>query len=136
MVIKKIKPLGSSVVTTMKKYAVDEKVDGLITDTNKMAGAVREEQEVIAVGDYVRTVKPGDMVKVNPKAYAVKKFREDSVKNDIMHNEIVGYNIPTVEVDGHIYMMLQDRDIEYIIEEWEEETPASSIIQTQPNIIL
>ena len=43
---------------------------------------------------------------------------------------------PTVEVEGHTYMMLQDRDIEYIIEEWEEETPASSIIQTQPNIIL
>ena len=44
--------------------------------------------------------------------------------------------MPTVEFEGHTYMMLQDRDIEYIIEEWEEETPASSIIQTQPNIIL
>jgi len=131
----KIKPLFTSIVTTMEKYGIDE-VDSTIIDPSKVQGALKEIQKVVAVGSAVHEISEGDYVKINPKKYAVRKFREDSVKNDLMNNEIVGFNIPQVEMDGQTYLLLQVNDIEYVITEWREDQPDSGIIHQEPSIII
>jgi len=134
IVIKKIKPLFTSLVTTMERYSVDE-LDGSIIDPSKVQGQVKEFQRVVAVGPSIRDIKEGDLVKINPSRYAIRKFHENSVKADMMENQIVGYNIPQVEMEGQTYLLLQDRDIEFVIEDFEETSP-TEIIQSEPSIIL
>ena len=120
--IKKIKPLFTSIVTTMERYGVDE-FKGSLIDPTKRQGMLKELQKVIAVGSVVRDIEVGDLVKINPTRYAVRKYEENSVKKDLMENKIVGYNIPQIEIDGQTYLMLQNSDIEFVVTEYEEETP-------------
>lgn len=122
MNIKKITPRYTTVVTTMHKYAVDEVSDaGLVTDTNKLAGTIKEFQTVVSVGSSVRGIKEGDLVCINPEKYAVHKFRENSIKGDLMENQVTGYRFTIVELDHIPHLMLQDTDIMYVIDEWEED---------------
>lgn len=122
MIIKKIKPMFTAILTTMKKYAVDEVSNsGLITDTSKLAGTIKEFQTVVAVGDQVRGIKVGDLVCIDPSHYAVKKFQENSMKNDLMENQNVGYRFNVIELEGVPHLLLQNNDIVYVVEEWEED---------------
>lgn len=142
MIITKIKPMFTTVIVTQEKYSRDEVPSSVILDTKKMAGAVKEHQTVIAVGDSVRGVKVGDIVKVNPMRYAVwkdKRKNTNSVVNNLeeYHNEIVGFNIPTVELDGKEYMKLQENDIEYVVEDYRMEEVESPLIHpASPRVIL
>lgn len=138
MIIKKIKPLFTAVVTTMDRYTADDFDGKLVTNIHKDVGAVREHQTVIAVGDLVRNIAVGDIVKINPKRYEKRKYEEDSAKVDILGQKVVGYDIPIVEIDGKDRMFLQQQDIEYVVEEWEEEdkTPESPIIHPNNSIII
>ena len=71
MNIKKIKPLFTSVVTTMDKYTEAQLLAGSnIIDPSKTKQGVKEYQTVIAVGDSVRSIKEGDIVCINPSNYA------------------------------------------------------------------
>ena len=53
-----------------------------------------------------------------------------------LHNEIVGYNVPQIEIDGKDYLYLDIRDIKYIVQEFDDKeneeqtmiTPSKSII--------
>lgn len=132
--IKKIKPLFSQIVTTARKWAVDEVSDAGIIDTSKMAGTLKEFQTVVAVGDFVKNIKEGDLVCINPANYAVRKFKENSLKGDLMENTVDRYNFNMVDLDGVPHLLLTDRDIMYIIEEYEE-VADSGIIDATPNII-
>lgn len=107
----------SSVVTTKDKYDSDLTVGGIIS---RSAGAVKEYQHVVAVGPSVRGISVGDYVYIDPSRYAVRKYREDSVKGDIMTNDIVGYNIPEVTIDGNNCLILEDRDIRYVVNEYDD----------------
>jgi TPP-dependent pyruvate/acetoin dehydrogenase alpha subunit len=78
----------------------------------------------------------GDLVKINPARYAVRKYEENSVKKDLMENKIVGYNIPQIEIDGQTYLMLQNSDIEFVVTEYEEETPYSGLITEKKSLII
>lgn len=130
--LKKIKPLGSTVVVTSKKYDNDI-VDGtLIT---KVAGALKEFQTVIAVGPFVKYIKEGDLVRINPRRYAVKQFSEDSVKKDLMKNHTIGYDFPFEEVNGETVLLLQESDIDFVIDDFEE-TADSTIIQDKKKLIV
>lgn len=133
--IKKVKPLGQHLVVTMDKYGADEFV-GTLIDPKKAQGSIKEFQKVVAVSDYITKIKVGDLVCVNANAYAIKKFHENSVKNDLMENTIVGYNIPQIEIDGQIYMFLNERDIEYVIEEYTDEQPQELIIGADKHLII
>lgn len=132
--IKKIKPLGQHLVVTMDRYGADE-FAGTLIDPKKAQGSIKEFQKVIAVSDYISRIKAGDLVCVNANAYAVRKMQENSVRADLMENVIVGYNIPQVEIDGQVYMYLKESDIEYVIEEYTEETP-SEIIHEDKHLII
>lgn len=133
--IKKIKPLFTSIVTTMEHYGVDE-FKGSLIDPTKRQGMLKELQKVIAVGSAVRDIEVGDLVKINPARYAVRKYEENSVKKDLMENKIVGYNIPQIEIDGQTYLMLQNSDIEFVVTEYEEETPYSELITEKKSLII
>ena len=126
--IKKIKPLFTSLITTMDKYEQDTITDGGLIDTSKQQGALKEYQTVLAVGDSVRNIKVGDLVCVNPSRFAVKKHKDGSMRDGIItDNPVVTYNFDIVEMDGKQCLLLQDRDIDFIIEDFEEVTDTSLI---------
>lgn len=124
--IKKIKPLFTSIVTTMDKYTEDVTLESGLIDTTKQQGGVKEYQTVLAVGGSVRDIKVGDLVCINPMRYAVKKHQEGSLKDGVItDNPVIHYDFPVVEMNGKQCLFLQDRDIDFIIEDYEEITDLS-----------
>ena len=135
MNIKKIRPLNSQVVTTADQYDEAQTIgNSSIIDTHKMQGALKEYQKVIAVGPYVKNIKEGDLVMVDPRRYAKMKHQEGSLKDGIItDNPVIKYNIPMIELDHENYLLLQDIDISFVIEEYDEEDNAL-IVDTPPTI--
>lgn len=118
--VKKIKPMFTALITTMDKYGKDVKIGGLI-DIARQQGGLKEYQKVLAVGSSVRDIKVGDIVCVNPARFAVRKHQAGSLKDGVVtDNPVTTYNFDVVEMDGKQCLLLQDRDIDFIIEEWEE----------------
>lgn len=131
--IKKIKPMFTSLITTMDKYEKDVVIGNLI-DVSKREGSLKEYQKVLAVGSSVRDIKVGDLVCVNPTRFAVRKHQAGSLKDGVVtDNPVTTYNFDVVEMDGKQCLLLQDRDIDFIIEEWEEipDPTPSPIIQPE-----
>lgn len=136
--IKKIKPMFTALITSMDKYEQDITTGGLINVT-KMQGGLKEYQTVLAVGGSVRDIKVGDLVCINPTRFAVKKHREGSLKDGVItDNPVITYNFDIVEMDGKQCLLLQDRDIDFIIEEFEEvpDSAPSTIIQPEKKLIV
>lgn len=118
--IKKIKPMFNAIVTTMDKYEDDVTYSGIITK-NRTKGAIKEYQKVVAIGTSVRDIKEGDLVKINPSRYIVRKYPEGSMKDGVIsHNEEIGYQFNIIEIDGVEHLYLRDNDIDYVITEYEE----------------
>ena len=118
--VKKIKPMFTALITTMDKYEKDVKIGGLI-DTTRQQGGLKEYQKVLAVGSSVRDIKVDDIVCVNPARFAVRKHQAGSLKDGVVtDNPVTTYNFDVVEMDGKQCLLLQDRDIDFIIEEWED----------------
>lgn len=124
--IKKIKPMFTALVTTMNKYEEDAVNSSGIIEANKQQGGLKEYQEVLAVGDSVRGIKVGDLVCINPTRFGVKKHRDGSLKDGVItDNPIITYNFDVVVLDGKQCLLLQDRDIEFVVEEYEEIKPTA-----------
>lgn len=124
---KKIKPMFTALITTMDKYEQDVVSGSGIIDTTKQQGGLKEYQTVLAVGNSVRDIKVGDVVCVNPARFAVKKHQAGSLKDGVVtDNPVTTYNFDVVEMGGKKCLLLQDRDIDFIIEEFEEEVPQDS----------
>lgn len=137
--IKKIKPMFTALITTMDKYEQDVITDGGLIDTTKQEGSLKEYQTVLAVGDSVRGIKEGDLVCINPSRYAEKQYQDGSLKDGVVtQNKVIRYNFDTVEMDDKVCLLLQDRDISFVISEYEEiEKPEKAkIIIPQTNLIL
>lgn len=119
--INKIKPLFTALITTMDKYEQDKVTEGGLIDTTKQQGALKEYQKVLAIGDAVRGITVGDLVCVNPARFAVRKHDKGSMRDGVItDNPVVIYNFDVVEMGGNQCLLLQDRDIEYVIEDYEE----------------
>lgn len=133
--LKKVKPMFTALITTAETYEDDEKLNGIIT--TKQKGTLKEYQRVIAVGSSVRDIKVGDLVSINPERFAVHKRDKNSLANDIEGgNPVLEYRFDIREVDGKPVLLLQDRDIEFIIEDYEpEEKPSPIIHPAKPEII-
>jgi hypothetical protein len=132
LIVKKIKPMFTSLITTMDKYEEEIKTaDGLV-DTTKQLGGLKEYQKVLAIGDSVRGIKVGDLVCVNPSRFAVRKHQAGSLKDGIVSdNPITTYNFDVIEMDGEQCLLLQDRDIDFIIEDYEvvpDPTPSATLL--------
>lgn len=122
--LKKIKPIGSQVLVTKNLYGWDDFMEGGVLIHKR--GDLKDYQEVLSVGDDVRFVKPGDVVKINLYKYAVFKEDPNSVKA-MADNPIVGLRLNEVEmvdVDGEPVMcfLIDQRDVDYILEDYSEET--------------
>lgn len=131
--IKSIKPLANYLVVTKETYK-DEDFDGIIQD--KLTGSVKEYQKVIAVGPMVRVIQVGDLVSINPRRYAVTKYRPDSVKDNIEGmQKVVGYNIPEITINHEKFILITDQDVEFVIDEYEEENPSNLILPKQQIIM-
>ena len=118
--IKEIKPLFTAVVTTADKEMEE---NPMIIQLNKNNGNVSLVQKVIAVGDVVDakgSIKIGDIVHINPINYGKPKYKENSLKDGIIENNfMVEYNIPVIELNKKEYLFIQDRDIDYIIKDFD-----------------
>lgn len=140
LVVKKIKPMFTALVATMDKYDSDKITGSGIIDASKQKGALKEYQTVVSVGSQVREIKVGDLISINPSRFSVMKHKEGSLKDGIIEdNQVLQYNFDIIKLDGVDHLLLQDRDIEFIIEEYEEvDDPKAQIIihPPKPSIIL
>ncbi len=117
--IKKIRPMFNAIVTTMDKYEEDVVINGIIASSTTK-GSLKPVQRVVAVGTMVRDIAEGDLVQINPKNYAVRKHKEGSLKDGVIEDNVVtGYRFNTIEIDDTEYLYLTDRDIDYVIVEYD-----------------
>lgn len=133
--IKKIRPMANYMVVTNDVYTSKD-FEGHLQ--SKMDGALKEFQKVIAVGPMVRNINVGDIVCVNPARYAVRKYEENSIKNDIkdMMTKVTRYQFNTIELDHKDYLLITDQDVTFVVEDYEEEeNPASPLILPKQEII-
>lgn len=136
--IKKIRPMFNQVITTMEKYSDAEAKTGSIIDVNKVNNPIKEYQKVVAVGPMVRNIEVGDLVMINPKRYGKVLHKEGSLKDGVISdNPVVSYQFNVIELDHSQFLILLDQDIDFIIEEYEEEnSPQSDIIVPNNDIIV
>lgn len=119
--IKKIRPMFTALVTTMDRYENDIISDEGLIDTTRTKGSIKEYQRVISVGSLVRDIKEGDLVCINPTRFAVKRHQAGSLKDGIItDNPVTGYNFDIIDINDKHCLLLQDRDIDFIVDEYEE----------------
>ncbi len=134
--IKKIKPMANYLVTTKDEYTEnDVKKGGLIT---KVIGSLKEYQKVVATGPMVRGIQVGDLVCINPKRYARYKHQPGSLKDGVItDNPVISYNFNVIELNHVSHLLLTDQDIDFVIEEYEdEEVKENPIIIPERKIIV
>lgn len=122
--IKKVRPLFTGVITTAMKYVGQQmtKKGSLILDTRKMDGSLNPYQTVYAVGGTVRDIKEGDVVKINFSRYAKARHTPgaiDEAENKQFDNLSWDYEIPVITINDVQYLFIQDRDIEYVVTEYD-----------------
>lgn len=134
--IKKIRPMFNQVICTMDKYTADDFKDTII-DAFKASNPIKEYQKVVAVGPMVKNISVGDLVMINPKRYGRMMHKEGSLKDGVISdNPIVNYNFNVIEIDYKKYLLLVDQDIDFVIEEYEEEnTQDDGLIHPNTDII-
>lgn len=126
--IKRIKPLFTKIVTTLERYEEDQTTKSGLVVAQKQAGAVKEYQRIVAVGSNPAGLKVGDIVMINPARYAVMKHKKGSLKDGVIEdNPVIGYNLPIIELDGVPHMLLETQDVDFVIEEYEDDTSEETI---------
>lgn len=125
----------TAILTTGDRFEKDLKEGGIII-ANK--GDLKMWQKVLAVGDSVRGINPGDTVMLNMQNYAVRKYDPNSLKKDLGMDKIISYNFNWVTMDDENgnnkeRMLFQDRDVMYIFEGEETEENEKSSLITPPS---
>ena len=115
------KPLFTNVLTTAIRYQKDFVTESGVVMPNKMKGKLNVYQKVVAVGDTVRSVKVGDIVRINYSRYASVvhpkgNLNDDGVEND--SNIRFDYYVPGVEMGDDKFLLIHDQDIELVITKW------------------
>lgn len=123
--LKKIKPINSQILTTADKYEEDGHMElkGAIIHQAKMKGTVKLYQKVLAAGSLCRYVKEGDVIQINPIRYVHIDHPEDedSIRGVVtVRNDYSKYSLPTIKIDGETRLLINEQDVEYIIEDYEE----------------
>ncbi len=121
--IKKVRPLFTGIITTATTYKGEVKTNGgIILDTRKMDGSLNPYQTVVEVGNMVREVKPGDIVKINFKRYEKARHLPgaiDEAENKQFDNLSIGVEIPSIVINDTEYLFIQVNDIEYVVEDYD-----------------
>lgn len=118
--IKEIKPMFNGIVTTAMKYVGDQyekKTNGLIIDTRKLDGALNVYQRVIAVGETVRGIKPGDIVKLRYDRYAAVRHVDGKLEENMVSDQLgYDYSIPSVYIEGlGECLRVYDADVDFVV---------------------
>ena len=134
--IKDIKPRYTQVLTTGDKYEEDMKSGGVIV---AYKDSLKLYQKVIAVGNMVKDIEPGDTVMLDYSAYEVKRYDKNSLQNDLDNNKTIRLDLPWVTMDDEegnpqSYLLMDDRDIKFKCSV--EETNESIIVPDTPKLIL
>ena len=127
-VIKKVRPQFTGLITTMNMFEEkDMYIKGTsLIDGRKIKKSIDEFQTVVAVGPHVNGIQVGDLVHIDPtrfmKPVQVKKANQpDSLKTGMEeYSSEMRYQFDVIELDGKPYLKLQDRDVDYVVEEYEE----------------
>lgn len=112
----------TGIIITAKRYVGDIVTDSGLVMTSKMDGQLNVYQTVVAVGSLIKDIKPGDIVRVNFNRYAKAKHvpgKLDADQNVQADNMTYTYEIPMIPIDGQEYLLIQNNDIEYVVEEFE-----------------
>lgn len=128
--------MANYLVTTKDEYTDEDiKKGGLIVKTK---GALKEYQKVVAIGPLVRGIQVGDIVCINPKRYAKYKHNPGSLKDGVItDNPVVAYNFNVIDLDHVSHLLITDQDIDFVIEDSEDEVvQESSIIVPERKIIV
>lgn len=129
--------MANYLVTTKDEYTEDDVKRGELMI--KTVGSLKEYQKVVAVGPMVRGIQVGDLVCINPRRYAQYKHKPGSLKDGVItDNPVVSYNFNVIELDHISHLLLTDQDIDFVIEEWndEKEPEKSNIIIPERKIIV
>lgn len=120
--IKKIKPLFTKIVTTMDTHKIKQINPNDIINSKEASGTVKDIQRVISVGTSVRDIKPGDLVCICPDRYAIRKYAPGSLaEQTTKDNPVKMYNWPTITLDNKEHLLIEDRDVAFIVEDYSEE---------------
>ena len=128
--------MANYLVTTKDEYTDEDiKKGGLIIKTK---GTLKEYQKVVAAGPLVRGIQVGDVVCINPKRYAKYKHNPGSLKDGIItDNPVISYNFNVIELDHVPHLLITDQDVDFVIEDYEDEVvQESSIIVPERKIIV
>jgi hypothetical protein len=114
----------NQVLVTEELYGYDDKDEAGIIVASK--GDIKPYQTVVAVGDDVKKVKPGDVVAINFYKYAEFKENPNSVKA-MGGNRMVSLHLNEVElVDENDEVVrcfiIDERDVKYILVDFDEVT--------------
>lgn len=116
---KKIQPMFDNVLVTFNK--LDE--DSLINNVIVPKGTFLWEQKVVEIGPNA-PFKKGDWVHLNLVRYQQLKHKAGSIKEGVIgDNPIIGYKLPIIEIEDKEYLLLESRDIDYVITDYELITP-------------
>lgn len=114
--IKNIQPMFNHILVTADVYDEDIYEGGIIVSSK---GTLKEYQKVVAIGSIVKDINIGDLVKINPMRYAVKKHKEGSLKDGVVtDNPVVQFNFNMVKINDVNHILLADNDIEYIVKDY------------------
>lgn len=128
--------MANYLVTTKDEYTDEDiKKGGLIIKTK---GTLKEYQKVIAAGPLVRGIQVGDVVCINPKRYAKYKHNPGSLKDGVItDNPVISYNFNVIELDHVPHLLITDQDVDFVIEDYEDEVvQESNIIVPERKIIV
>lgn len=122
--IKEIQPLFTKIVCTSDKYTKEDSVElnGLVTPGKE--NTIKNIQTVVAVGTNVMTIKPGDLVSLSFNRYAVRKTKQNSIREDIqgeLYEQILSYSFPIVKMEDKDFLFIDSADVEFIITKYEPE---------------
>jgi hypothetical protein len=117
--IKKITPLFTQLVTTADIYEENQITDGLI-DTDKKVGTLKDIQKVVAVGGAVpKEITVNSNVCINLDRFARKLHKEGSLKDGVItDNPVTHYDLPIVMLDKVPHLILDTRDIEFVVNDY------------------
>jgi len=133
---KKIQPTFDKVVTTFNTYTEDCLVDDIVIPK----GTFMVEQKVLAAGPN-SPFKEGQMIHINPIMYGHRKHQKGSLKDGVItDNPITEYSLPVMQLADKQVLLLDSRDIDYIISEYEEieakKPKKNAIIMPKPKTII
>lgn len=131
--INKIRPTWTKIITTAERYDSDQKTGSLV-DAKKLEGRYKEYQTVVRVGSSVKEVKEGEVVVIDPSRYVRRKYDENSLRDEFGKNPQISIEIPTIVMGEEDYFMIDQADIAYVIEDFEEISEPE--ITVKSNLIL